>query len=207
MSFIIKYFPVFLFVMSLPSTAVGQQLTSRESLKALQNGVLVVRLDMQKNKMEAYQNTIDSGNLSEKDKNSMKSKLSVLESDRLLYKRNVIKAFSENYLFSKIVFIENQNFKRFINGENIEIEGDNDAIALLKKTEHLFYLIKGNSDSQWLIVNEDFKKPPSPFPSKFSQGPFYKFLMILSPRRSIYYETQLNAAQKVNKKLNQRLMK
>lgn len=201
----INYIYVIIVILFSSYSSECQQLTAKESLTALQNGVLVVRLDMQKNKIDAYQQAIDSGKLSAKDFDSMNSKLAELQKDRIQYKNNVIKAFSENYLFSKVVFIENQDFKNFINGEDVKIEGREADRSLLKTSENIYYLIKGNSDSQWIIVNQDFKRPA--FPSKFSQSPFYKFLLLLSPGKASSYESQVNAAKKVNEKLFERQLR
>ena len=119
-----------------------QILTSSESIKALQEGVLVVRLDMQQKKIEAYEASISYGNLSEKDSIRMEENLQEIKMERKIYKEAVIEAFSRHYTYSKLVFIENQKFKAFLDGEDVNIEGKVDAIDLIKKTENLFYLIK-----------------------------------------------------------------
>jgi hypothetical protein len=179
----------------------AQILTSSESINALNKGVLVIRLDMQQNKIEAYKASISSGNLSEKDLIKMEENLQEIKTERKKYKEAVKEAFSEHYNYSKLVFIENQNFKAFLDGTKVKIEGEDDAIDLINKTENLFYLIKGRNDGHWIIVNEDFKRPPSPFPSSFSLSGFTNFFDLLIGKKSYSLANQIKLAKKINKKL------
>ena len=179
-----------------------QILTSSESIKALQEGVLVVRLDMQQKKIEAYEASISYGNLSEKDSIRMGENLQEIKMERKIYKEAVIEAFSRHYTYSKLVFIENQKFKAFLDGEDVNIEGKVDAIDLIKKTENLFYLIKGRNDGHWIIVNEDFKRPPAPFPNSFGLSGLTNFFDLLVGKKSYSLNNQMKLAKRVNKKLH-----
>ena len=197
----IKYIVSFCLILASNLNIDGQILTSSESIKALQEGVLVVRLDMQQNKIEAYESSISAGNLSEKDLARMEENLQELLTERKIYKKAVMKSFSDNYIYSKLVFIENQNFKAFLEGDVVKVEGEEDALNLLKETENLFYLIKGRNDWHWIIVNEDFKRPPSPFPNSFGLSGITNFFDLLVGKKSYSLDNQIKLAKKVNKKL------
>jgi len=197
----VKYLVVLSIVIGSFSFAKAQNQTASESINSLKNGVLVVRLDMQKNKIEAYEKSMSSSTISEDNKLKTEGDYKKLIKERETYKQSVIDAFSTTYNFSQIVFIENQHFKDFLNGNHEKIEGDQNAKEKLKSSNDVFFLIKGRNDGQWIIVDKEFKRPSSPFPSSFGFSGFKNFFdfLIGSDAHSLSNQTKL--AQKANDKL------
>ena len=190
----------FALLMIFVSHCIGAQSNDVSAIKSLSNGVLVVRLDMQKNKIEAYKTSVASGKLKAKDAERMQSNLAEIENERKAYKENVMKAFTENYSFSKIAFIENDEFKAFRLGNLVNIDADEETKKQLSSGENIFYLIKGRTDAQWIIVDQDFKRPSSPFPNAFGIG-LNRILNLFTGKKDHFIENQEHLAKKINKKL------
>ncbi|MBT8231435.1 MAG: hypothetical protein HKN51_06645 [Saprospiraceae bacterium] len=156
---------------------------------------------MQKNKAQAYQKILDNPQISEKDKTNVKQKLENHTKERALYKSNVIKAFNENYTFSKLAFIENQHFKSFLEGSTNEVILADSTISDLPSDGNFLLLAKGNHDGQWIVIDDNFKRVASPFPSSFGLG-IKKLWDIFLGKKNIDLENQVKLAEKVNKAFN-----
>lgn len=173
---------------------------SNSNINSLKKGVLIVRLDMQKNKINAYEKSLATKKLSEKDEKRMRKNLEALINERKIYMENVINSFKELYTFSQIAFIENHEFKKFIDGENVDIIGNQETKALIATRENLFYLIKGRHDAEWIIVNKEFKRPAHPFPNAFGIG-LKKFVDLFTGEKNYSAKNQTKIARKIEKSL------
>lgn len=174
-------------------------LTPFDQLEQLKEGVLIVRLDMKNNIKKAYQEMLDKMGRNDSQYSRTKEKLDSLNIQRLRYKQNVKEAMKSYYNFSDYCMIENQNMDFFLNGDESVLEC-NPAMDL--DNRDFFYLIKGDRDSHWIIVDTKFARLSSPFPSSHDLGikKFFDFLL----GKNNFSGDNMN---KVIEKMNERLMK
>ncbi len=165
----IKFLLIFSFL--IPCLSVAQEQNSEtENINALKDGILVVRLDMKQNVLEAYQSVMDAQDKDSKDYKRAKENYDRLSDERQRYKENVIKAMNLHYRFSAHCFIENQNMDSFISGDATVLEIPDAYQDIDIANTEVFFLIKGDEDSHWIICDRDFKRVPHPFPSSHNLG-------------------------------------
>lgn len=170
-----------------------------DQIKSLKEGVLIVRLDMKNNVKNAYQEMLDNTDRNYSQDSRIKDKLDSLNIQRVRYKKNVQDAMKKHYKFSDYCLIENQNMDFFLNGDESVLEcGD----GIILDDRDYFYLIKGDRDSHWIIVDTKFARPSSPFPSSHDLGikKFFDFLL----GKNNFSGDNMN---KVIEKMNERLVK
>lgn len=147
--------------------------TAAEQLADLQKGTLVVRIYMNKNKADLLQKTIQDPATSEDKRRSLSQLLKNHLEDRELYKKNVIKAFRNEYHFSKVVFIHDYDQKKLANGREAGIFlNDQGIVDPSIKMESDFYLLcgRGNTDDSFVIYAPNGDNMPSHFPNKYNRN-------------------------------------
>ena len=78
---------------------------AEEHIKNLKNGVLVVRLPSQQNKIETLQTLIDGGNLDKKTEAKLQGRLDGTKAKTASFNKSIITAFQEQYNFSDFLFM------------------------------------------------------------------------------------------------------
>ena len=174
------------------------QMTSQEALNTLKNGVLVIRLDMQKNKIEHLKEKIANESLDSTSLANYKTKLVKLTDERARYKQNFIKSFDVYYNFSEVCFIESQDFKIFQEGDFSYCTDD--QITSLEDSNYLV-LLKGSRDSHWIIRDRDLKPIKGRFPDEIKRAiaPWHAFSLV-------FEEYNLNRFNKMAEKLNEKFL-
>ncbi|HRD07081.1 MAG TPA: hypothetical protein PK037_05930 [Saprospiraceae bacterium] len=149
--------------------------TAAEQLAGLHNGTLVVRIYMNKNKADLLQKTIQDPATSEEKRKSLSHLLKTHLEDRELYKKNVIKAFRNEYHFSKVVFIHDYDQKKLANGREAGIFlNDQGIVDPSIKMESDYYLLcgRGNNDDSFVIYAPNGDNMPTHFPNKYNRNIF-----------------------------------
>lgn len=186
-------FPIFL-----QAQASIEQTTQIEQIK---NGIIVVRLDMQINKIEAYQKIIDNPNISEKERNKTLKFMAEVTNEREAYKNNVIEAFSNTINFTNCVFIENQKFRTLLKGSSEYLEGEEYILNQINAGTKMFFLIQGDSESQWILTDKNLNRVNPPLKSKFDIG-FRKFLDMFAGKKRYNINNMNKVASKINGSLH-----
>jgi hypothetical protein len=155
---------LFLFI---SSSVFAQETSSKEIIKNLKNGAAIVRLYMNKPKVDFLKKAIDSDKVSEKDKAAFKKNLEYHLKDRETYKSKVIKTFSQYYDFSKLYFIHDYDAKKLIEGtkDGIFLNQNGEVDPSITLTEsHSFIFGRGNNDKTVILSNIDGSSLPKDFP-------------------------------------------
>ena len=160
--------------------------------------MLVVRLDMKKNREQTYLEMLEQAEPGSKNHTTITAKLDELIDERQRYKHSVIRAMKDHYSFSKYCFIENQNIEQFMNGDETVLEWTLDPEPV--NSQNCFYLLKGDRDSHWIISDFKFKALKHPFPSSHDLG-VKKFFDFLAGKENFDYENLSKVFSKMQSRL------
>ncbi len=146
------------------------QNTGSSKIEMLKNGVLIVRLDMKQNSLDAYQDMLSQTNVEDKNYIVLKDRIEELKLERLTYKENVMEAMKHTYNFSHFCFIESQAVHKFLAGDySVLICLEEEAIEMIENGNY-FFLVKGDEDTHWIVVDKLFNKLDYPFPNSHNIG-------------------------------------
>lgn len=163
--------PFLFLLLGFNSNAQVEMYDAQESARALESGVLVVRLFWQHDRVEHLRR---SGSTSEYEE--------VVEEINNL-NQDIILAFHEHYTFGSVVFMDSDNSRALIDGEwegimhdfngnTVEIEPMPYLVADFSQTKNMS--LYGLNIWQW--DGQRWKNPPSPFPAFISKYGFMGFV-------------------------------
>ena len=144
---------------------------SEEYIYGLKSGATIVRLYMNKPKMDVLAKAINNPAVSVDKKKELQKQLEQHKTERKAYINKTINAFDSIYDFSNIYFIFDYDQKRFQNGERKNIfvgeEGEINSQITMKET---FYLLlgRGGNDETFVFYQPDGKEMPVDFPDRYS---------------------------------------
>jgi len=156
--------------MCLNSFSQDSGLTANEAIVQLKSSVLIVRLDMKRNAQDSYKSVLENPKSSPKQKELVNERLTRLTDERKRYKDNVMKSVENTYRFSSYAFIDNHDIDIFQRGDNSVLISKDAMLQQKISEDKYFYLIKGDSDTHWIITDSRFKTIKSPFPSGHDLG-------------------------------------
>lgn len=148
---------------------------SEEYIYKLKSGAAIVRLYMNKPKMDVLTKAINRPAVSEKQKVELQKQLDDHIIERKAYVIKTINAFDSIYDFSNIYFIYDYDQKRFQNGERKNIfvgqEGEINSRITMNET---FYLLlgRGGNDETFVFYQPDGKEMPIGFPDRYNANIF-----------------------------------
>lgn len=183
-------------VFSFTCSVYGQQKTSAlELIENLKNGAAIVRLYVNKPKVDMLQKSINDARTPEAEKMALEKILADHQLDRELYVKRVIKAFKENYNFSKVYFMNDYDQKKLKDGVRSGIFLDeNGRLDSSIKLEEQHFLIfgRGNNDETIHISQLSGEPMPSEFPTSYKRSIFNFFSYVFSTDKLSDYVKKLN---------------
>jgi hypothetical protein len=201
-------FVLLLIVFSFTCSSYGQQKTSAlDFIENLKNGAAIVRLYVNKPKMDMLQKSINDARTPESEKKALEKILADHQMDRELYVKHVIKAFKENYTFSKVYFMYDYDQKKLKDGVRsgifLDANGKLDSSIELEE-QHFLIFGRGNNDETILISQLNGEPLPSEFPTSYKRSIFNFFSYVFSTDKLSDYVKKLN--DKLKKFYVKRLM-
>ena len=147
---------------------------TKQAIKDLKNGVLVVRLKTGNSQLKALERVANSPSVSEEEKEKFKIKIVSLKKEIQLENESLIQSMKENYFFSEVLYIadttvyllkENNQHGYFLN-EKMEVDK---SISLNDKSYLIAYYGATASSTKSgvegiVVLGRDFKELADPFP-------------------------------------------
>ena len=190
--------------MLLTNALVGQEKVETKSLAEeyiynLKNGATIVRLYMNKPKMDVLKKSINDPSLSKEKQVKLKKQLDDHVIERQDYVIKTIHAFDSIYDFSNVYYIYDYDQKRFTSGERsnifVGIDGEIDNKRTMMEENYLF-LGRGGNDESFVFFQPDGKPMPNSFPDRYSPN-------IIQGIVGIFYSDKLGRyIYKLNEKLH-----
>ena len=146
---------MFLFVLSIQAQESAEV---KSEIQRLKEGLLIIRLDMQKNKIKAFEDVLAKSRLSEKEYMRTKDRLDDLISERKEYAENLKAAVLNKYHFSNYCFLESQLGSDFLNGDSSVLECPNQTNFKDLTEDDIFFLVKGDEDTHLILTDYDFRR-------------------------------------------------
>ncbi len=177
-----------------------QKTTAGDLITNLKNGAAIVRLYMNKPKIDILNKSINDGKTSLESKKTLQNMLDEHRADRNEYVHRVIKAFKENYTFSKVYFMYDYDHKKlkegiksgiFLNDQGIQ----DPSIVLLE--DHFLIFARGNNDDSIIISQLNGEEMPKEFPVTYKRSIINLFSMVFSTDKLGDFVGKLN--QKLKK--------
>jgi hypothetical protein len=185
---------------SLSCSAYCQQKTSAlELIENLKNGAAIVRLYVNKPKVDLLQKSINDSRTPEAEKKELEKILADHQLDRELYVKHVIKAFKENYTFSKVYFMYDYDQKKLKDGVRSGIFLDENGRldnSITLEEQHFLIFGRGNNDDIILISQLNGEPLPSEFPASYKRSIFSIFSFVFSTDKLSDYVEKLNGKLK-----------
>lgn len=162
---------------------------ARNSAKTLSESVLIVRLPVNGPKIrflsQKIKNTTD-----EKIKNQLQSQLDAAEALNLEKLNAIRNALKEYYTISPFLIMPDSSYTEFLKQEKDVFIGENGVVdpAIELKFDDYFFLITGENDDQWVLVDKNLMPEDRPFPHRatvFLSGLRRAFA------REVYYKKQI----------------
>ncbi len=170
-------------------------------IEELKESSLVIRLNMKKRTIEAYNKLLQNEDLEEDSRQGILKKRDDLVNNREMYKSQVINAFSMFYTFSKCYYIEDQDFKKFRKlNENLVIDS-NAELVQSSTLEDCFFMVQGYTDHHWIIKNSELNEIEKRFPDEYNSG-IKRVVNLLTGDKDANQEDMNTAAQLINERLN-----
>lgn len=143
--------------------------TAETLLENLSEGVLIVRLNSDKRKMEELERLANSPNLSEKSRQRFDKMLKKTSEDNLEENRNIMQAVGLNYDFSEVLFMHDTATSLLQSGvksgyfldENLEVD---ESKKLDSDRWMLLYFDRLSSPMLFKILDRNFNEVEKPFP-------------------------------------------
>ncbi len=195
----ILYFIVAVFI---SNTVLGQSKvsTSSELIENLKNGAAVVRLYMNKPKVDMLQKSINDERTGANEKMALQKMLNEHQEDRAAYVQRTIKAFNDNYNFSKVYFMYDYDQKKLKEGVKLGIflnESGNLDPSIVLNEEHLLIFGRGSNDDSVVISQLNGEEMPKEFPTTYKRSVIHLFSFVFSKDKLGNFVGKLN--QKLKK--------
>jgi hypothetical protein len=184
-----------------------QNTTAGELIANLKNGAAVVRLYMNKPKVDMLTKSIKDDKTNESYRKAAQKMLDKHQSDRAIYVQQVIKAFTEKYTFSKVYFMYDYDQKKlkegvksgiFLNGKGLK-----DSTIVLKES-HFLIFGRGHNDESIIISQLNGEEMPKEFPVTYKRSIVDLFSFIFPNDKLGNFVAKLN--QKLKKFYTKKLM-
>jgi hypothetical protein len=173
-------------------------MTSAEDyIQKLKSGALLVRLYMNKPKIDLMESNLSNPNINENKKNKIKKLLKSHIEDRLAYKTKVISIFKSEYQFSKVFFIHDYDYKKFLNGEKgllLNEKGEYDNA--LNLDSNFLLGTRGDNDNTIIILQKSGDEMPKSFPSRYVRNAITGLISLFDNKDNLK-----DYVSKLNKKL------
>ena len=171
--------------------------TAAEQLMQLRKGSLVVRIYMNKNKIDLLQKAIQDPATSAEKRESLSKTLKDHLEDREANKKKVIQAFKNHYTFSKVLFIhdyEQKNLKGL--ASSAIFLNEHGVVDPNIKMENDFYLLagRGNNDESFVIYTAEGSAMPAHVPDRYNRNVFEGLVALLKKDKIGNYIDKLNEA-------------
>lgn len=197
----LSIFAVFCFLALSPFNLMAQidqdlsKSTAAEQLMKLRKGSLVVRIYMNKNKIDILQKAIQDPGTTEEKRRALSQTLKDHLEDRETNKKMVIQAFKNHYTFSKVLFIHDYEQKN-LNGiqTGAIFLNDQGVVDPGIRMETDFYLLagRGNNDASFIIYAADGQSMPSHFPDRYNRNVFEGLVALFKKDKIGNYISNLN---------------
>ncbi len=177
------------------SISIIAQTTANDMIINLKKGAAVVRLYMNKPKIDMLKKTIDDKDTDIELRENLRKTLKDHLKDRESYKKNVISAFKRNYNFSKVYFMNDYDIGLLKSGEKkgyfLNDDGEIDGEIVLNED---FFLIfgKGRNDDEIEISQINGQEMPYAFPKTYNRSVIDIFSFIFSKNKLDNYVEKLN---------------
>jgi hypothetical protein len=174
-----------LLLLVLPQFVYAQYTTSgEEEINKLKNGAVVVRLYMNKPKTDILTKSI-KGAENAKEQKQLQKQLDDHLSDREKYKAKTIKAFKDNYTFSKIYYVYDYNIHKLKEGTKsgifLNTSGEIDNTISMSEEDYLVFA-RGQNDDSVILQSNDGRQLPAAFPTQYNRGVGSIFSILFSPK-------------------------
>lgn len=172
--------------------------SAEESIKLLKSGALLVRLYMNKPKSDLMESNIKNSGVDEVKRQKIKKLLEEHNEERHEYKLKTISSFQKNYDFSKVFFIHDYDYKKFLNGEKGLLLSAEGAYDKSLSIDSIYYLaIRGNSDDVVIISQKNGDAMPKGFPDKYNRNVLAGIFAIVDNKDNLSdYISKLNTKLK-----------
>jgi len=199
---VLKFLTIIFLLSVSPITGNAQLLDSKftyyKSLYEISKAPLVIRLNMKKRTIAAYEKILANPRLSENEKIRTATMLDKLKINREQYKTVVMKAFDRHFTFTDVLFIENQNFPK-LRKEEGGLLFNSDYEILDSIPNNYYVLIQGEHDLEWKLVDKNLNDLKS---NIFDAGiGFKRVVNWVSGDSDANIEDMSNVAVKLNGKL------
>ncbi|MBK7790770.1 MAG: hypothetical protein IPJ54_19910 [Saprospiraceae bacterium] len=171
--------------------------TAAEQLLQLRKGSLVVRIYMNKNKIDLLQKAIQDPTTSAEKREGLSKTLKDHLEDRETNKKMVIQAFKNNYNFSKVLFIHDYEQKNLKGPASPAIFlNEHGVVDPNIKMETDFYLLagRGNNDESFVIYSAEGSAMPTHFPDRYNRNVFEGLVALFKKDKMGNYISKLNDA-------------
>jgi hypothetical protein len=182
-----RFITFLLLITSVTTLLTAQEKTTssaQEEINNFKNGAAVVRLYMNKPKVDLLKKSI-AGAVNNQEKRDLENMLSTHLSEREAYKSKVIEAFSKNFKFTKLYFINDYDIVRLKNGERsglfLNYKGDLDP-SITMDADHYLIFARGQNDNQIELIKPDNQPLPTSFPTKYNRNIGSMFKLIFQPK-------------------------
>lgn len=198
-------------VLSAQDTTAVPVSTPVAAIKDLRNGTLIIRLPSNQRKMTALQDALENDDNTKRRAKWLEKELAATREETRTFNNNMYRAFRESYNFSDIRFtydyftpeLKAGNFQGHL--LNAELEPDA-SITLEQKPAFILSFGRTNKDysdgvEAMVVLGEQLKSPPPPFPYYQRLNDFQKFWGSLFPREDQDVYDALRLVGKLNDKL------
>lgn len=168
---------------------------SEEYIYGLKSGATVVRLYMNKPKMDVLAKAINNPALSEDKKKELQKQLDQHITERKAYINKTINAFDSIYDFSNVYFIFDYDQKRFQNGErkNIFVSEEGEISSRITMKENFYLLLgRGGNDETFIFYQPDGREMPTDFPDRYNANIFQGIIGLFKKDKLGNYIHRLN---------------
>jgi|AntRauTorckE5430_2_1112549.scaffolds.fasta_scaffold04946_5 hypothetical protein len=206
-------FALLAFGIALPAqdTQADSNDTPTEAIKDLRGGTLIIRLPSNQRKMTALQDALENDDNAERREKWLQKELQATREETKVFNNNMYQAIREAYNFSDIRFTYDYFTPELKAGQfrghllNADLKPDT-SIALDRKP--VFILSFGRTSKDYsdgveamVILGEQLKSPPPPFPYYQRLNDFQAFWGNIFPRSDQELFDALRLVGKLNKKL------
>ena len=147
---------------------------AKKHIRDLKEGVLIVRLPSQQNKIETLQELLDGGKLDAKGEKRIKERLEGTKAKTESFNKNFIAAFYENYRFSDFLFILDTASVHLKAGnhQGIFLNKNLEPAPELSLGDRPYYVLRfgstrsgsGQSVEAMVLMDDNFRDLQPPFP-------------------------------------------
>ena len=150
--------------------------TAEEHIQRLHEGVLLIRLQTNQNKINALESLLDSSSIDTKDAEKIQKTLNKTIAETNEKNNNIVTAFDSEYAFSEYAFFFDKDSKGVFEGDIKPLGSDLETPVEIDHTEPLYILAVGRTQETsrdgYVILDGELDEVPRPFPSNYIRGGF-----------------------------------